>query len=68
MENFDSSNMQEEISGGLVLGKGWGSLSLNGAKGKINCLTPKILSVLWPSSGESGIDLPLLPCGSLYMS
>lgn len=24
MENFDSSNMQEEISGGLVLGKGWG--------------------------------------------
>lgn len=37
MENFDSSNMQEEISGGLVLGKGWGFLSLNGAKGKINC-------------------------------
>lgn len=24
MENFDSSNMQEEISGGLVLGKGLG--------------------------------------------
>lgn len=68
MENFDSSNMQEEISGGLVLGKGWGFLSLNGAIGKINCLTPKTLSVLWPSSGESGIDLPPLPCGSLYMS
>lgn len=47
---------------------GEGFLSFNGAKGKINCLTPKTLSVLWPSSGESGIDLPLLPCGSLYMS
>lgn len=35
MENSDSSNMQEEISSGLVLGKGWGCLSLNGAKGKV---------------------------------
>lgn len=34
MENFDSNNMQEEISGGLVWGKGWGLLNLNGAKGK----------------------------------